>query len=235
MNIRNNPVLRQKLAAEYVLGTLRGGAHRRFEAWLVQDADLRNICTEWQQRLAPMAEFAGAVTPPHSVWRGIERRLDLKKAPAPWQFLQFWKNDNLAFWRSLGMVSTALTAMLLVIVMTNKPAAPSYAYVATLADDKTQTAMLVTADPRHHDMEIRLASNLAVDSSRSLHLWAVPKSGHPRSLGLVKAGTTVLPLPANAIGDDVAVLAVSLEPKGGSPDPNGPTGPVIYKGAWVRL
>ena len=47
--------------------------------------------------------------------------------------------------------------------------------------------------------------------------------------------TTVLPLPANAIGDDVAVLAVSLEPKGGSPDPNGPTGPVVYKGAWVRL
>ena len=232
MNIRNNPILRQKLAAEYVLGTLKGGARRRFEVWLYQDADLRNICGEWQQRLAPMAEFAGAVSPPKSVWRAIERRLDLKQVPAFWQF---WKNDNLAFWRSLGMVSTALTAMLLAIVMTNKPVAPSYAYVATLADDKTQTAMLVTADPRRHDMEIRLASNLPVDANRSLHLWAVPKSGHPRSLGLLTAGTTVLPLPANAIGDDVAVLAVSLEPKGGSPDPNGPTGPVIYKGAWVRL
>ena len=33
----------------------------------------------------------------------------------------------------------------------------------------------------------------------------------------------------------VAVLAVSLEPKGGSPNPNAPTGPVLYKGAWVRV
>jgi anti-sigma-K factor RskA len=31
------------------------------------------------------------------------------------------------------------------------------------------------------------------------------------------------------------MLAVSLEPKGGSPDPNGPTGPILYKGNWVRM
>ena len=38
-----------------------------------------------------------------------------------------------------------------------------------------------------------------------------------------------------AIGDDVALLAVTLEPKGGSPNPNGPTGPILYKGRWVRV
>jgi anti-sigma-K factor RskA len=235
MNIRNNPILRQKLAAEYVLGTLRGGARRRFEGWLHQDADLRNICAEWQQRLAPMAEFAGAIAPPKRVWKAIEQRLGFKQAVASWQF---WRNENLAFWRSLGMVSTALTAMLLVIVMTNRTPpvqTPSIAYVATLADEKTQTAMLVTADPQGGKMEVRLASGVPVDASKALELWVVPKAGKPRSLGLIGSGRTVLPLPANAIGENVAVLAVTLEPKGGSPDPNGPTGPVIYKGAWVRL
>src|SRR6476646_10995653 len=117
MNIRNNPILRQKLAAEYVLGTLRGHARSRFEQWLYQDADLRNITAEWEQRLAPMAEFAGAVPPPPRLWQDIERRLGLQhKAPSAWAF---WRNDNLAFWRSLGMVSTAIAATLLVVVMRN--------------------------------------------------------------------------------------------------------------------
>ncbi|HEX8612665.1 MAG TPA: anti-sigma factor [Telluria sp.] len=234
MNIRHNIVLRQKLAAEYVLGTLRGGARRRFEGWLHQDADLRNITAEWQQRLAPMAEFAGEVKPPNSVWRGIERRLNLKaKETGRWRF---WQSENLAFWRSLGMVSTAMAAMLLIVVLTNRPVdAPVISYVATLSDDKAQTAMVLTADRKHHALDVRLVGGDQVAPDKSLHLWAVPKSGKPRSLGVLADNRGRFALAENAISDDVAVLAVTLEPKGGSPDPNGPTGPIVYKGNWVRL
>jgi anti-sigma-K factor RskA len=232
MNIRNNIVLRQKLAAEYVLGTLRGGARRRFESWLHQDAGLRDITAEWQQRLAPMAEFAGDVKPPKSVWTGIERRLGLKRKASAWQF---WLNENLAFWRSLGMVSTGLAALLLVVVLTRTADVPAISYVATLTDDKTQTAMLVTADSRHKALEVRLLSAAPVAANKSLHLWAVPKSGNPRSLGVLASNRGSFPLTDKAISADVALLAVTLEPKGGSPDPNGPTGPILYKGAWMRL
>ena len=232
MNIRNNIVLRQKLAAEYVLGTLRGGARRRFETWLHQDADLRNITAEWQQRLAPMAEFAGDAQAPKSVWRGIERRLGLKRKASAWQF---WLNENLAFWRNLGLVSTGLAAMLLVVVLTRIADVPAISYVATLTDDKTQTAMLVTADERHKALEVRLLSAAPVAANKSLHLWAVPKSGNPRSLGVLASNRGSFPLTDKAISADVALLAVTLEPKGGSPDPNGPTGPIVYKGAWMRL
>ena len=233
MNIRHNIVLRQKLAAEYVLGTLKGGARRRFEGWLHQDADLRNITAEWQQRLGPMAEFAGEVKPPKSVWTGIERRLDLKAGKAGWQF---WRNDNLAFWRSLGMVSTGLAAMLMVIVLSNRVAdAPVISYVASLSDEKTPNALVVTADSKHRALDVRLVDAAPVPSDKSLHLWAVPKAGKPRSLGVLVDQHGRFSLPDNAISADVALLAVSLEPKGGSPDPNGPTGPIIYKGNWVRL
>ncbi|MFB9241439.1 anti-sigma factor [Massilia antarctica] len=234
MNIRHNIVLRQKLAAEYVLGTLRGGARRRFELWLHQDADLRDITAQWQQRLAPMAEFAGGVQPPKSVWRGIERRLNLKANPASgWRF---WLNDNLAFWRSLGMVSTAMAALLLVVVLSNRPVdAPVISHVATLSDDKAQPAMVLTADRKHHALDARVVGGDQVAPDKSLHLWAVPKSGKPRSLGVLADNKGKFALPDNAIGDDVAVLAVTLEPKGGSPDPNGPTGPIVYKGNWVSL
>lgn len=233
MNIRNNIVLRQKLAAEYVLGTLKGGARRRFEGWMHQDADLRNITAQWQQRLTPMAEFAGDVQPPRSLWRGIERRLNLHAAPAGWKF---WLNDNLAFWRSLGMVSTGLAALLLVVVMSTRMVdAPAISYVATLTDEKAQTALLLTADSRNQALDVRVITSAQVAADKSLQLWAVPKSGHPRSLGVLADKRGRFKLPDNAIGGDVMLLAVSLEPKGGSPDPNGPTGPILYKGNWVRL
>ena len=233
MNIRNNLVLRQKLAAEYVLGTLRGGARRRFEGWMHNDADLRNITAEWHQRLAPMSEFAGAVVPPKSVWTGIERRLNLKAKSSG---ALSWLNDNLGFWRNLGLVSTGLAAMLMVIVLTNRPVdTPNIAYVATLTDDKSQTALLLTADEQHRTLEARVVTTAALAADKSLHLWAVTKAGKARSLGVLADKRDSFTLTASAIGADVAALAVSLEPKGGSPDPNGPTGPVLYKGNWVKL
>ena len=81
-----------------------------------------------------------------------------------------------------------------------------------------------------------MVGNAPVPSDKDLELWAVPKSGNPRSLGLLAdKGNVTLALSQRAIGNDVALLAVTLEPKGGSPNPNGPTGPVLYKGNWVRL
>lgn len=233
MNIRGNDTLRQKLAAEYVLGTLKGGARRRFEGWLHNDADLRNITDEWRQRLTPMAEFATPVVPPKRVWRGIERRLHLTPDAAGWQF---WRNGTLAFWRSLGMASSAIAALLVILVATKSFDTPSVSYVATLSDDKAQTAMLLTADKDQRTLGVRLVGTTSVPSDKDLELWAVPKSGNPRSLGLLNdRGSVKLVMADSAFGPDIAVLAVTLEPKGGSPNPNGPTGPVLYKGNWVRL
>jgi anti-sigma-K factor RskA len=232
MNIRNNPPLRQKLASEYALGTLKGGARRRFEGWMFNDADLRNITAEWQQRLMPMAEFAGDVKPPAHVWRGVERRLNLRRNAGG---LGSWLNDSVNFWRNLGLAASGLAALLLVVVLNRGADVPTISYVATLTDDKTQTALLVTADQRHQALDVRLISAAPVPADKSLELWAVPKSGNPRSLGLLTSNGGRFRLSEKAIGVDVALLAVTLEPKGGSPNPNGPTGPILYKGAWMQL
>jgi anti-sigma-K factor RskA len=241
--LRQNDRLREQLAAEYVLGTLRGGARRRFERWLQEDFVLKRAVAEWQDRLHPMSEFAPAAQPSPQVWQGIERRIGINTsagaAPTS-QRRSFWLGlrEDLSFWRGLGMVSTALATVLLTVLLTRlpDPAAPMATYVATLADDKSQPIMVITGDARRRQLTIKVVTQQDVGPDKSLELWAVPKDGAPRSLGLVAAnGVVTLPLPDNVTPEAIPLLAISLEPKGGSPNKNAPSGPVIYKGAWLQI
>ncbi|CAN7598780.1 anti-sigma factor [Pseudoduganella sp. LjRoot289] len=235
MNIRGNAVLREKLAAEFVLGTLKGGARRRFEGWLHGDAALRRTVAEWEERLLPLSEFAGEQAPRAEVWRGIERRLNLAPPAPAWQF---WRRESLDFWRALSMASGAVAALAVVfaVSLTRAPETPAINYAATLTDEQSQTAILLTGDSRRHTLDVRVVNSVAVAADKTLQLWAIPKQGNPRSLGILPDNRSArLALSERAIGGDVQLLAISLEPKGGSPNPDGPTGPVLYKGNWVKL
>lgn len=237
MNLRDKPVLAEKLAAEYVLGTLKGGARRRFEAWMRVHAGLRATVGRWQDRLAPLAELGRPVTPPARVWTGIERRLGL--APhAPWW--QFWRVDAARPWAGIALAASGAALVLAVLLVTrlSPEGAPGAMpqQVAALTDAQARTALVVTADSQRGRLEVRVAQDLHVPDDRTLQLWAIDRAGRPRSLGILPDNRGAeLALDARATGPDVALLAISLEPKGGSPDPNGPTGPVLYKGAWTRM
>jgi anti-sigma-K factor RskA len=232
MKLRGNEPLRERLAAEYVLGTLRGHARRRFEGLMHDDAALRRTVGEWNGRLGAMAEFAPPAQPRGAVWRAVEARLGWQAAAPGWQF---WRHGSLAMWRTLGLASSAVAALLVVAVL-QAPPAPVMSDIASLADEQARPALVVTADRERARMTVKLVTEVALTPQQALQLWAVPRAGKPRSLGVLGAGRELtLALPANAIGPDVAALAVSLEPKGGSPNPDGPSGPILYKGSWVRL
>jgi anti-sigma-K factor RskA len=239
MNIRHNEDLREKLAAQYVLGTLRAGARRRFESWLHDDAALRLAVAEWQDRLHPMAEFVPALQPAPQVWQAIEQKLDLRGAYLHQSGRSFWRglHEDVSFWRGLGLVSTAIATILVAVLATKRPEpAPLAGYIAMLADDRAQPVAVVTGDPKRHQLIVQVVARQTIATDKSLQLWAVPRQGAPRSLGLVAAdGTITLTLPENATPQSIPLLAISLEPKGGSPDPKGPTGPILYKGPWVQI
>jgi anti-sigma-K factor RskA len=232
VNHRDHPDLCDRLAAEYVLGTLKGGARRRFEGWLHGDAALRGTVAAWRQRLEPLAEFAPPRAPGAHVWRNIEQRLHLEPAPRWWQF---WRGDAPAPWRMLAATSTAAAAVLAVLLAVREPA-QRIDTVATLADERARAALLVTADRRNRVIAVRTVAGTPLPGDRTLQLWAITRAGTPRSLGILdEQGTATIALSDRALGPDVAALAVSLEPKGGSPNPDAPTGPVLYQGAWVRV
>lgn len=232
MNYRGKQALRERLAAEYVLGTLKGGARRRFEGWLHDDAALRRTTEEWRERLMPMTEFTAAQDPPARVWKAIERRLDLKARGKGWRS---WRVDSLAAWRSLGLASSMVAAVLMAVLLARAPEGTAVDYVATLSDDQARAALVLTGDSRRGRLDVRAVGTLQVPTDKTLQLWTISRQGATRSLGILPNNRSArLALDARAIGSDVALLAISLEPKGGSPDPNAPTGPVLYKGSWVR-
>jgi anti-sigma-K factor RskA len=239
MNIQHNHDLVDKLAAEYVLGTLKGSARRRFETMLRDSALLRRAVAEWQDRLHPMAEFAPEQQVPPQVWAAISKKLDLKTVAADGK-TSFWRSlaANLGFWRGLSVTSTALAAILVAVLVTRQPesvvAAPTY--VAMLADDKSRPIAVVTGNAKRGEMTVRIVTEQPVPEDKSLELWAVPKEGPPRSLGLIAdSGSATMPMPADASPESIPVLAVTLEPKGGSGNPFAPTGPIVFKGAWVKI
>jgi anti-sigma-K factor RskA len=233
MKLKDNEPLRERLAAEYVLGTLRGRARRRFEGLMHDDAALRRTTREWTGRLGAMAEFAPPVVPDKRVWRAIEDRLGVRAAAPAWQF---WRHGSLALWRTLGVASSAVAALLLVTVLRQPGDTARMSDIASLTDEQARPALVVTADRARGMMTVKVVSAVPLTAQQALQLWAVPRAGKPRSLGVLGANRALtLALPANAIGADVALLAVSLEPKGGSTNPDGPSGPILYKGAWVRL
>ncbi|MFZ1499489.1 MAG: RNA polymerase subunit sigma-70, partial [Giesbergeria sp.] len=52
MNLHHHPELLQKLAASYALGTLRGGARRRFETMAREHPAVRAAALLWQSHWA---------------------------------------------------------------------------------------------------------------------------------------------------------------------------------------
>lgn len=142
MNLHRYPDLVDRLAGEYALGVLRGGARKRFEALARHDSRVREAIESWQARVGAMTELAPSVPPPASAWAGVERRLGLRAAwsvaPADTQPIARpaeargrrapvrvrWF-ESLAFWRgwSIGATGLALAAVI-ALAVTLRPFAP---------------------------------------------------------------------------------------------------------------
>jgi len=239
MIIQHNKILREKLSAAFVLGTLKGGARRRFVSLVKQSAILQAEVAEWEARLNPLAEFAGSAAPSPQVWQHIARRLSLDSTGQQ-STKSSWLNlgGSLNFWRGLGVISTALATVLVVVLLTRQPetVAVMPSYMAMLVDDKAQPNIVIVGDAKRHSLTVKILASQTIAADKSLELWVIPKKGTPKSLGLLtKNGTTTFTLPANATPQNVAMLAVSLERLHGSPNPDGPTGPVLFTGAWQQI
>ena len=71
MNLMQHPDTLDRIAASYALGSLRGGARRRFAAMARVQAPVRAAALVWQTRLSAMTELQEQVAPDPAVWTRI--------------------------------------------------------------------------------------------------------------------------------------------------------------------
>ena len=226
------------LAAEYVLGVLDASARRDAERRIAEDARFASEVAAWEERLTPLAAAVPAVEPPAAVWEAIARRVraamrGTRAAPSP---PSLW--ESLAFWRGFAIGASGLAAASLVaLALLLRPAAPPPALVATLAPGGAGAASFVAqVDPARGTLLVLPTAAVSTDG-RAAELWLIPPGLDPQAVGLLDPARPVtLTIPARLVPHATpdAVLAVSLEPPGGSPTGK-PTGPVIAQGALTNL
>lgn len=219
------PALRRALAADYAIGLMAPAARRRFEQLLLDDAALRVELAHWQESLASLTETLPQVPVPERVWQGITARIEPQVLHVP---------EKRPFWNWLR-VTAALCSIVVLVFLGSLYNRDDARYRATLLTANAQPALKVEA---HADyLQVEPLTLAAVDPGRSLELWAIPADGKPISLGVIPAGgkgkVELNEAQKALIGKPIA-LAVSLEPKGGSPTGQ-PTGPVLYQGALATL
>jgi anti-sigma-K factor RskA len=254
MRLQDHPELLDRLAASYALGTLRGGARRRFETLARQQPAIQRACQHWQGRLAGLTELQPAIEPPPYVWTRIQNQLQHRARTSPGATPTagsgWWQ--SLLVWRSVAAAGALATVAAVVVgLQVNEDlrtqsgaqiaelrqqlqATPQIQYVAVLADDRSAASMLVTFDPKNNTLVLQRVGGFQEGRDKSLQLWALPPAGAPRSLGVLGQGPLVKLTAGESDVREVPTLAISLEPLGGVPGAGGPTGPVLFKGSLIQ-
>lgn len=220
-------------AAEYVLGVLDARERRAVEQRIAREPAFAREVAFWEERLGGLAEGIGPVPPPADAWARIEAGLGSAasaKQGGIWQ--------SLAFWRGLALGASALAAACLAaLIYVGTAAPPGGPLVAKLDETSGAAGFVAAANPQNGSLTIVPAALLTGQEQHALELWVIPPGGKPHSLGLIDASRPVkVVIPPKLLPHVSAdsVLAVSLEPPGGSPTGR-PTGPVIANGKLAAL
>ena len=241
--ITSDPDIREALAAEYVLGTLRGPARQRFSKYLRDDNDLQDRVANWEGRLSSLSLRVLPVVPAARVWLSLEKRLGWSQTNTQDQadsgglthLIDAWGGKIAALAFMLLLTVTLFVTLPDPVSETQQQTIPEAVWLAelTITDEQKNPLWSIKSNPGQVEAVIEVLDTPAIEDNQDLELWYIAGEGSaPVSVWVFphQAGskhTAILPAPLNS----GALFAVSLEPKGGSPTGQ-PTGPVLYSAAY---
>lgn len=255
---RLNGPARDYLAASYVLGTLTARARAGVQRRLRRDTDLTDRVQFWEAEFSRLHRGRATVLPPDHLWHLISEKTVNKAPPTiePAAMLarrhrRDAANDaeatpsaatatvNPGFWRVWAVAASLLSMVLGGALIQRLVAAPDAViiaeapqpYLGVLAVEGGRWLVRVPVDGGF--IQVRVEGAPKVDRNRSPELWWIGGDGAPRSLGLLPMDGAVQLESTDLAPSDAPVLAVSMEPRGGSKTGK-PTGPVVVQFPVIR-
>jgi len=221
------------LVAEYALDLLEGGERAALARRIAAEPTLKAELGLWRHRLASLDEQFTPETAPAQSWNRIERRLFGDAQPARSCIFSWWSSVTALRGMMVAGYVIAASAVGYIALQPPRldPQALANQLVAAMSAEDSSVSFVALYSPETGMLRLTALSGEAVPD-RDFELWAIQGDNAPVSMGLVALGDRQeMPLPSdmpNAFSAGT-VLAVSLEPKGGSPEP-GPTGPIVAMG-----
>ena len=209
------------LAGEYVAGVLDAEAAREVEAAVAGNAELRDMVAAWEQRLYPLSRLAGEAEPPSDLWGRIATRLDASAKPA---------RNALALWRWATAAAVAVAAVLAIYIAFAPPKARPSLVAVLHAPQSEQPVWVATASG--DTLRLRAVAPETPPADHAFELWAIAPNSKPQSLGVVPPQGRLELAAGPSLIRGGTTLALSVEPKTGSPTGQ-PTGPVVFSGTLI--
>lgn len=216
--------LPRRLADEYVLGSMKGRARRRFDALYQQHRSFRQAVRDAERRWNPLSDALTPVQPSAAVWENIDARINPARRSVDGPSVSSW-------WRLWAVAASLLVAVLLATPLWQPQQAREYVVVIT-HDVDARAGWLVSLQEGGERVKVAPLSSHVLPSERVFQLW-VKAADAPRveSVGLISAtGEIELPTQTGlqrALGNAV-LFGVSVEPLGGSPTGQPTTEPLFH-------
>lgn len=217
------------LCGEYLLGSLRGAARRRFTRALREEPLVALRYQYWQRLFSPRFAASIAIQPDAALWKRLSRELDLDRYRIPWM-------QRLGLWRTWAGVATAALLAVLTFQMLPLETETRFVEIAQMRGEDRNMVITASLSEDRKELSLRAARPVVAGPSQSYELWLLPESGEaPLSLAVLGQLDARFALPPALVPRLLAgaKFAVSVEPNGGSPT-GAPTGPVILAGV-IRI
>lgn len=247
MNWQRRPELLDRLAAEHALGTMTGGARRRFDAVMQREPDVARAAARWAARLQPMDARTPAAAAGPALWQRIEQRAFSADsgAPATARLISppWWK-------RWLAPIPTAalsfglIAGLALPLVREALQPPPDIgaqlpeSYVGVLATADGKPGLIVSSLRRGTTVDFKVLQRVPLPEGRQLVLWTLDAQGRAQAVGPVVMParnffSLAIAQPAEALFQRAVELALSIEAVGDVPA--APSGPYVYRGLCGKL